>query len=125
MSCQAACAVDGEVVEEGLHGDADLFVVAVGSGPARRSGPAVGAAETGQDGSDDVIAQGDETGDGPCGVGWDVVAVGAADLGDEVLGAQLAQVVGGLTDGVVVVGLIGHRVHLGGEVTGVLVHGSS
>lgn len=43
--------------------------------------------------------------------------MGEADLDGESFGAQLAQVVGGLAQRVVVVGLVGHRLHLGGEVT--------
>jgi hypothetical protein len=41
--------------------------------------------------------------------------MGAADLVDELFGSQLAQVVGGVADRVVVAGLAGDDVDLGGE----------
>src|SRR4051794_37390302 len=84
-------AVDGEVVEEFLHGDAELLVVAVDGGPVRRFAALAWAADTGEDGGDDLVAQGDEADQYAGGVGWDPVAVGASDLVDEVFGAEFAQ----------------------------------
>lgn len=53
-------AFDGEVVEELVHADAELFVVAVDGCPVRWLAAATGAAHPGEDGGDDVVAQGDE-----------------------------------------------------------------
>jgi hypothetical protein len=47
---------DGEVVEEMLHGDANLFVVAVDNCPAGGLAAVAGAAEAGEDGGDDLVA---------------------------------------------------------------------
>jgi Transposase len=64
-------------VEEGLHVGAEGFVVAVdavqcaGLRPMRGCGP-------GEDRGDDLVAEGEEGGDGAGGVGRDVVAAGAA-----------------------------------------------
>lgn len=81
-------------MEELVHGDAELFVVAIDGGPTGGFASAAGAADAGQDGADDVVAQCDEPGDDPSLFGCDVVAVGAAELVDEVFGSQLSQVVG-------------------------------
>lgn len=42
--------LDGEVAEEGLHGDAELFVVAVDAGPRGGLAAEAGAADAGEDG---------------------------------------------------------------------------
>jgi hypothetical protein len=55
---------DADVGDEGLHGDAELYVVAVDSGPRGRFAAVAGATDTGQDWGDDVLAKGDEGGDG-------------------------------------------------------------
>jgi hypothetical protein len=60
-----------------------------------------------------MVAQGQQGGYGPGGLGWHVVAAGAAVAGGDFFAAQLADVVGGLAGGVAV--LPGHRLHLGGE----------
>jgi hypothetical protein len=44
-----------------------------------------------------------------------VAAAGSAGFGDELLAAQLAEVVGALPNGVVAFGLPGEGAHLGGE----------
>jgi hypothetical protein len=62
-----------------------------------------GAADPGQDRGDDVVAQGQQGGDGAGGVWRDVVAAGPAGFGDELLAAEFTQVVGGLPGGVAVV----------------------
>ncbi|MGH3814476.1 MAG: hypothetical protein ACRDUV_18815 [Pseudonocardiaceae bacterium] len=90
-------------MEEGLHVDAEGFVVAVDAGPGGGFASQPWAADTGQDGCD------------AGNVGRDLVSAGPAGFGDQVLAAQLAQVVGALAAGVVGVGLSGHGVDLGGE----------
>ena len=51
-------------LEEGLHVDADLLVVAVDAGPGDGLASHPGAADAGEDGPDDVLAQGQQGGDG-------------------------------------------------------------
>jgi len=68
----------------------------------------VWAADTGEDGADDLVAEREQGGDrAGCG-GWAVVAVRAAGFDQEVFSPELAQVVGGLASGVV--GVSGDRV---------------
>ena len=101
-------------MEEGLHVDAQGFVVAVDAGPVGGFAAHPGAADAGQDGCDDVVAQCQESGDGAgCWCG-DLVAVGSTGFDDEFFTAEFAQVVGGVTNGVV--GVPGDRVHPGGHV---------
>jgi hypothetical protein len=59
-----------------------------------------GAAHPGQYACDDVIAEGEQGGDGAGDAGRDVVSAGLAGLADEVLAAEVAQVVSGLPGGV-------------------------
>jgi hypothetical protein len=79
ICCLCGC-VDAEVVEEGVHADADLFVVAVDGGPGRRLAAEAWAAHAGQDGRDDVVAEGEQGGDGAGGLGREVVAAAASGL---------------------------------------------
>jgi len=53
-------------VEEGLHGDAQGFVVAVDAGPVGGFAAHPGASDAGQDGCDHVVAQGQEGADDAC-----------------------------------------------------------
>src|SRR6266567_6040421 len=94
------CRRDAEVVEEGLHAGAEALVVAVDAGPVRGLASPAGAADPGQDRGDDLVAEGEQGGDGAGRLGRDVVAVGPAGLGGEAVAAELAQVVGGLPGGV-------------------------
>jgi hypothetical protein len=55
---------DPEVVEEGLHADAEGFVVAVDDGPVRGFASAAGAADAGEDRGDDLVAEGEQGSDG-------------------------------------------------------------
>ena len=57
-----------------------------------------GAACAGEDGGDDLVAQGEQGGDGARGLRRDVVAAGAAGQGDELFAAQYTQVVGRVAD---------------------------
>lgn len=98
-----------------MHGDADLFVVLVDGGPVGGLAAEAGAADAGEDGGDDMLAEGEQGGDGAGGVGGDVVAAGAAGLVEQLLAADLAEVVGGLAGCVVGVGLAGDGTRLGGE----------
>lgn len=74
-----------------------------------------GAADAGQDEADDLFAQGQWGGDGARGGEWGVVAAVAAGLVDDLFAAEFAEVVGALPDGVGLLGLPGHGVHLFGE----------
>ena len=56
--CGSGVGGDTEVVEEGLHVDAQGFVLPVDAGPVGGFGSKPGAADPGQDGADDLIAQG-------------------------------------------------------------------
>jgi hypothetical protein len=78
---------DAEVVEEGLHAGAEGFVVAVDGSPVGGLASYAGAADPGQDGGDDLVAEGEQGGDGAGGVGRDVVAAGAAGFGGQALAA--------------------------------------
>ena len=61
-------------MEEGLHADAEGLVVSVDGGPVCGFAAEPGAADTGQDGADDLVAEGEQAGDG-AGGGWgDLVA---------------------------------------------------
>ena len=96
--------------------DADSFVVAVDPVPVRLGfRPIRGLRIRGQDRGDDLVAQGEQGGDGARGDGWDVVAAGATGSVDELFAAEFAQIVGRLPDGVLVVGGAGYRVDLRGE----------
>jgi hypothetical protein len=67
-------------VEEGLHADAEGFVVAVDAGPVCRFASAAGAADACEDGGDDLVTQREQGGDGAGCLGRDVVAAGVAGL---------------------------------------------
>jgi len=74
-------------VEEGVHVEPEGFVVAVDAGPGGGFASPSWAADTGQDGADDLLAQGEQVGDG---AGWlwrQVVAPGSAGFGDQVFAA--------------------------------------
>ena len=86
------------MLEERLHVDADLLVVAVNVGPGGRFASPAGAADAGEDRCEDLLAQGQQGGDGARGLRFQVVAAGPAGFGDEVLAAEFAQVVGGLPE---------------------------
>jgi hypothetical protein len=75
-------------VEEGLHADAEGLVVAVHAGPGGGLASHAGAADPGEDRGDDLVAEGEQGGDGAGGAGRDVVAAGAAGLDGEVLATQ-------------------------------------
>jgi hypothetical protein len=47
------------VLEQGLHADAEVLIVAVDGGPVLGLAAHAGAADPGQDGRDDVVAEGD------------------------------------------------------------------
>ena len=83
-----------------MHIDAESFVVTVDAGPVRGFASHAGAADAGEDRGDDLVAEGEQGGDGARGAGRDVVAAGPAGFVDELFAAELAQVVGGLADGV-------------------------
>jgi len=72
--------------------------------------------DAGENGGDDLVPEGEQRRDGAGGLPGDVVAAGPAGFDDEAFAAQFAQVVGGLPDGVVVLGLAGERVDFGREV---------
>jgi len=103
-------------VEQGLHAGAEAFVVAVDAGVCLGWPSWFGSADAGEDRGDDLVAEGEQRGDGAGGSAGHLVAVAPAGFDDEVFGAQFAQVVGGLPDAVVLLGLAGERSDLGGEV---------
>src|SRR5512144_85880 len=107
-------AADPEVVEEGLHVDPEGLVVVVDGAPTRGFATESGASDAGQDGCDDVVSQCEQGGDGAGGLWRDLIPPGPSGLGDQVLPADLTDVVGGLTDGVA--GLPRHVVDLGCQV---------
>jgi hypothetical protein len=86
-----------------LHIDADSFVVAVDAGPVRGFASHAWAAHRGQDWGDDLVAEGEQGGDGARSQGRDLVAAGSAGFVDELFAPQFAQVVGRLADGVAAV----------------------
>src|SRR6266699_2284837 len=65
---------DAEVVEEGLHTDAEGLVVAVHASPDGGFAPHAGAADSGEDRADDLVAEGKQRGDGAGGLRGDAVA---------------------------------------------------
>ena len=69
-------------MEEGLHVDPQGFVVAVDLGPGFGFAALSWAADSGQDRGDDVVAEGEQGGDGAGGVEWHVVAAGPAGFDD-------------------------------------------
>src|SRR5260221_5337778 len=69
---------DAEVAEERLHADAEGLVVAVDGGPVRWHASAARAAHAREDGGDDLVAEGEQGGDGAGRLGRGVVAAGAA-----------------------------------------------
>jgi hypothetical protein len=54
--CLCGLGGDGEVGEEGLHVDAEGFVVAVDCCPVSGFAPKAGAVDAGDDGADDLVA---------------------------------------------------------------------
>ena len=72
----------------------------VDAGPVRGFASHAWAAHRGEDRGDDLVAQGEQGGDGARGRGRDVVAAGSAGFVDELFAPQFAQVVGRLADGV-------------------------
>jgi len=87
-------------VEEGLHVDADLLVVAVDLCPGGWFAAGSWAVDAGEDGGDDLVAQCEQAGDGAGGWGWYAVAAGPAGFVDQLFAAEFAEVVGGLAGGV-------------------------
>ena len=67
-------------MEEGAHVVAEVLVVAVDGGVGLGGSPGAGSADAGEDWGDDLIAQGEERGDGPRGLTGDVVAAGPAPV---------------------------------------------
>ena len=96
-----------------MHADAQGLVVTVDEGPVRGLARLAGAAHAGEDRGDDLVADGEQGGDGAGRRGGDVVAPGSAELDGEALAAELAQVVGALADRVV--GVVAELPDLGGE----------
>src|SRR5258708_25162993 len=77
--CLCGCwlRLDADVLEQGLHADAQGLVVAVGGGPGLGFAAHPGAADSGQDRGDDMVAEGEQGADS-AGGGWrDVVAAEA------------------------------------------------
>ena len=72
MSCSNA---DGAVAEEGLYVDAQGLVVAVDGGPVGGFAAGAGAADSGGDRGDDLVAESKQRRDGAGGLWRDVVAV--------------------------------------------------
>ena len=64
LSMRQRSRCDAEVLEEGLHADAEGFVVAVDGGPGGGFAALAGAADAGQDRGDDLVAEGQHGGDG-------------------------------------------------------------
>src|SRR6266571_1880781 len=113
--CRGEGGVDAQVLEERLHADAEIFIVAVDGGPdGGFASSALGAADAGEDGGDDLITQGEQGSDGARGRARDVVAAGSPELGDQAFAAQLPQVISGLAGSVIL--LSGHGADLGGQV---------
>ena len=104
------------MVEQRLHADAQSLVVAVDAGPVSRLAAPAGAADAGQDRGDDVVAEGEQGGDGSGSLRRDVVTAGSAGFVREALPAQFPEVIGGLPGGVAVVA--GEVPDLGGELGG-------
>ena len=67
-------------MEEVLHADAEGLVVAVDGGPVGGFAAAAGAADAGEDGGDDLVAEGEEGRDSAGRLGRDVLAAGPAGL---------------------------------------------
>ena len=78
------------MLEERLHVDADLLVVAVDAGPGDRFAPHPGAADPGEDRPDDLLAEGEQGGDGARGARVEVVAAGPSGFGDQLFAAEFA-----------------------------------
>ena len=74
--CCLCRGVDREVVEEGAHVVAEVLVVAVDGGVRLGGSPGAGSVDAGEDWGDDLIAQGEERGDGPRGLTGAAVARG-------------------------------------------------
>ena len=96
-----------------MHVDAESFVVTVDAGQVRGFASQAGAAHRGEDRGDDLVAQGEQGGDGARGQRWDSVAAGACGLVDELFAAKFAQIVGRLADAVGGAGCAGYGVDLG------------
>src|SRR5258708_24500048 len=77
---------DAEVAEERLHADAEGLVVAVDGGPVRWHASAARAAHAREDGGDDLVAEGEQGGDGAGRLGRGVVAADAGPALPERLG---------------------------------------
>src|SRR5262249_34399741 len=101
------------MAEEGLQVDAELLVVAVDSGPGLGLAALARAADASQDRGDDLVAEGEQSGDGAGGAWTQVVGAVSAGLVDQLLAADLSQVVGGLWERVG--GRAGHGADLGGQ----------
>src|SRR5215472_8522451 len=89
---------DPQVCEQGLHDDPEPLVVAIGGRPGRRLTPQAWTANAGQDGDDNLVAQGEEGSDGPRPGRRHSIAARPAGFFDQAFAAQLAEVVGSLAD---------------------------
>src|SRR4051812_49494967 len=78
--CGGCLRRDAEVVEQGLHVEAERFVVAVDGGPVLGWAASSWRSDPGDEGCDDVVAEGEQRGDGPRGTLGNVVAAGSAGL---------------------------------------------
>jgi len=110
------CGGDSEVGEESAHPDAEGVVVAVDSGSGFRWPAWRWAAEAGEDRRDDLVAEGGDARNDAGRFRADAVTAGASGLLDEIFAAEFPQIVGGLPDGVVVLGLPGEIAGFLGEV---------
>src|SRR6266567_6529988 len=111
--CGCWCGRDAKVVEEDLHADAEALVVTVDAGRVGGLASQAGAADTGDERGDDLVAEGEKRRDRAGGAGRDAVTACVPGLDGQVLAPQLAQVVAALADGVA--GLPAEPADCGGE----------
>ena len=94
MDRQSGClCCDTELLKEGLHVESKLLVVLVDERPRCRLGGARWGASAGEEWADDVFAQHQERGDGTHAGRRELVAARATQIGDQLFGTRLLQVV--------------------------------
>src|SRR6266540_380192 len=94
--CRGWTGLDAQVPEQGGHVSSEMFVVLVDGGQPGRDVVVPADLDAGQDRGDDVVPEGEKRRYGPGSRAGQVVAAGARGFGHELLGAEFAQIVGGL-----------------------------
>src|SRR4030095_3653943 len=106
-----------QVFEESEHVLPDRFIVFINQAPILGFASGFPLTDTSENRTENLFAENDQCSDNTDGLGWDGISARVAQLGEEILGPELFQVVSGSACIVLEKGCVSHRLHGGGEVT--------